>query len=191
MSSIHRASAGLKLGVSLALIVGLAALPAERAWWGLGALPWLLLVAKLARLSFKPLLRRWAFGAPFLLGAASLAWFQPHGLAAAAALFSKSAICLLILQLLASTTSIVELTRTLRSVHAPPVLCETIVLLARYSSLLGDEARRMRRARAGRTFHTSRIREWQALGNALGLLFIRTVSRAERVQNAMRARGGA
>jgi len=191
MSSIHRAPAGLKLAASLALIVGLAALPAERAWWGLAVLPLLLWVATLARLSLKTLLRRWALGAPFLLGAASLAWFQPHGFAAALALFSKSAVCLLVLQLFASTTSIIELTRVLRRVRVPIVLCETIALLARYSSLLGDEARRMRRARAGRTFRTSRVREWRALGNSLGLLFIRTVSRAERIQSAMRARGGA
>jgi len=191
MSCIHRASAGLKLGVSLALIVGLAALPAERAWWGLCALPLLLLVAMLARLSSRTLLRRWALGAPFLLGASSLAWFQPHGSGVALGLFAKSAICLLTLQLLASTTTIAELTRTLRRLRVPAPLCETLALLARYSSLLNDEARRMRRARSGRTFRSSRLLYWHALGSALGLLFIRTVARAERVQSAMRARGGA
>jgi energy-coupling factor transporter transmembrane protein EcfT len=32
---------------------------------------------------------------------------------------------------------------------------------------------------------------WLLLGNSLGLLFVRTLSRAERVQAAMRSRGGA
>lgn len=191
MSAVHRAPAGLKLGMALALILGLAALPAERAWWGLFALPLLLAVAKLARVPLRTLLSRWASGAPFLLAAASLAYFQPNGLWLGLALLAKSALCLLTLQLLSSTTPITELVRTLRRLHVPRVLCETIALLTRYSELLGDEARRMRRARAGRSLRSSRWLEWLALGNSLGLLFVRTVSRAERVQSAMRSRGGA
>lgn len=190
MSAVHRASAGLKLGVASALILGLAALPAERAWWGLCALPLLLALARLARLSLSTLFSRWALGAPFLLSAASLAYFQPRGLQLALGLLAKSALCLLALQLLVSTTPISELVRTLRRLRVPAVLCDTIALLARYSELLGDEARRMRRARAGRTLRSSRWLEWLALGNSLGLLFVRTVARAERVQSAMRSRGG-
>jgi energy-coupling factor transporter transmembrane protein EcfT len=49
----------------------------------------------------------------------------------------------------------------------------------------------MRRARAGRTLRSSRLSLWRALGNSIGLLFVRTVSRAERVHAAMRSRGGA
>jgi cobalt/nickel transport system permease protein len=191
MSAVQRALAGFKLGVALALILGLAALPAERAWWGLCALPLLFMVAKFARLPLKPLLSRWALGAPFLLAAASLALFQQRGLQLGLAVLAKSAISLLTLQLLISTTPISELVRTLRRLHVPPVLCDTLALLTRYSDLLSDEARRMRRARAGRTLRSSRWLEWRALGNSLGLLFVRTVSRAERVQNAMRSRGGA
>ena len=191
MSAVHRASAGLKLGVALALILGLAALPAEHAWWGLCALPALFAVGLLARIPLQALLSRWALGAPFLLAAASLGYFQPHGLRVGLALLAKSATCLLTLQLLIATTPISELVRTLRRLHLPAVLCETIALLARYADLLSDEARRMRRARAGRTLQSSRFQEWLALGNSLGLLFVRTVSRAERVQSAMRSRGGA
>jgi len=191
MSAVHRASAGLKLGVALALILGLAALPAERAWWGLCALPPLFALALLARIPIATLLSRWALATPFLLAAASLGYFQPHGLRVGLALLAKSAVCLLTLQLLIATTPITELTRSLRRLQLPLVLCETIALLARYSELLGDEARRMRRARAGRTLRASRFQEWLMEGNDLGLLFVRTVSRAERVQSAMRSRGGA
>ncbi|MEI9938806.1 MAG: CbiQ family ECF transporter T component [Pseudomonadota bacterium] len=191
MSCVHRAPAALKLGASLALILGLAALPAEHSRWGLWALPPLLLVAMLARLDLRALSLRLAFAAPFLIGVASLALFQAHGLWAGVGLLTKSAICLFTLQLLASTTPISELLRTLRRMHFPELLCETIALLSRYSSLLVDEARRMRRARAGRTLRASRWRLWLALGNSIGILFVRTVSRAERVQVAMRSRGGA
>jgi cobalt/nickel transport system permease protein len=191
MSPIHRAPAALKLGTSLALILGLAALPAEHTLWGLCALPPLLLVSVLARLELKSLLLRLTLAAPFLLGVASLSMFRPHGLEACLGLLAKSAICLFTLQLLASTTPLTELVQTLRRLHVPELLCEVIALLSRYASLLVDEARRMRRARAGRTLSPSRWLLWSALGNSIGLLFIRTVSRAERVQIAMRSRGGA
>jgi len=191
MSPVHRAPAALKLGASLALVLGLAALPARHACWALSALLPLLALAVWARLELKALLRRLALGAPFLLGVASLALFQAHGLKAGLGLFVKSTICLFTLQLLGSTTPIAELVRCLRRLHVPELLCEVIALLSRYSSLLVDEARRMRRARAGRTLRASRVRLWLGLGNSLGLLFIRTVSRAERVQIAMRSRGGA
>lgn len=190
MSFVHRAPAALKLGASLALILGLAALPVEHSLWALGGLPPLLLLAVLARLNLKELLLRLSLAAPFLLGVASLALFQPHGLRAALGLLAKSAVCLCTLQLLARTTPLAELLRTLRRMHVPELLCEALALLARYSSLLIDEARRMRRARAGRTLRASRWHFWRAQGNSLGLLFVRSVSRAERIQIAMRARGG-
>jgi len=190
MSSLHRAPATLKLGASLALILGLAALPAPHALWSLGGLPLLLGVAWLSRLDFRALLARLALGVPFLLGVASLAWFQPQGFSASLGLLAKSLICLLTLQILVSTTPVSELVRTLRRLHVPELLCDAIALLSRYSSLLLDEARRMRRARAGRTLRASRWLLWRALGNSIGLLFVRTVSRAERVQLAMRSRGG-
>jgi len=190
MSPIHRAPAGLKLAASAVLILGLAALPAGRAGWGLCVLPVLLLITVLARLELKAQLSRWAFGLPFLLGVASLAAFQPHGLRIGLGLLLKSAISLFTLQLLASTTPIHELLWVLRRLRVPEPLCDALALLARYSSLLSEEARRMRRARAGRTLRASRFLLWRALGTSLGLLFVRTVSRAERVQIAMRSRGG-
>ena len=190
MSFVHRAPAALKLGASLLLTLGLAALPGEHSLWALAALPPLLLLAVLARLKLKELLLRLSLAAPFLLGVVSLALFQPQGLRAALGLLAKSVVCLFTLQLLARTTPLAELLRTLRRVHVPELLCEAIGLLARYSSLLIDEARRMRRARAGRTLRASRWQLWRAQGNSLGLLFVRSVSRAERIQIAMRARGG-
>ena len=190
MSCIHRASAGLKLGMCLVLMGGLAALPSRHSPWALATLPVLLVVVLLSGLEFGPLLRRLALGLPFLCGAASLALFQPQGLPIALGSLLKAAIGLFALQLLASTTPLSELVRSLRSMRVPELLCDTLALLARYSSLLGEEARRMRRARAGRTLHASRFQLWRALANSIGLLFVRTVARAERVQVAMRSRGG-
>jgi cobalt/nickel transport system permease protein len=181
----------LKLGASLALILGVGALPAQHALWGLWALPFLLLCAWLAKVELGALFSRLALALPFVLGVATLALFGHAGLQRFLALLVKSGVSIVTLQLLTQTTPISELLLVLRRAHVPVVLCGTIALLHRYLFVLADESRRMRRARTGRTLHSSRFALWRALGNSIGLLFVRTVSRAERVHAAMRARGGA
>jgi energy-coupling factor transporter transmembrane protein EcfT len=47
----------------------------------------------------------------------------------------------------------------------------------------------MRRARASRTFTRRRRFQWQALSSIVGQLFVRASERAERIYNAMCARG--
>ncbi len=181
----------LKLGACLALILGVGALPVEHALWGLWALPLLLLCAFLAKLQSRALLTRLAAALPFVLGVASLALFERAGFERFVALLVKSSVSILTLQLLTQSTPISELLRALRRLHVPEMLCSTISLLHRYLFVMADESKRMRRARAGRTLHASRLGLWRALGSSIGLLFVRTVSRAERVHAAMRARGGA
>jgi cobalt/nickel transport system permease protein len=182
--------AALKLGASLALILGVGALPVRLALWGLLALPLLLLCALLAKVRLRALSARLAVALPFVLGVASLSLFKHAGFEQFLALLVKSGVSISTLQLLAQTTPIYELLRVLRRAHVPEVLCTTISLLHRYLFVMADESKRMRRARAGRTLHASRFALWRALGSSIGLLFVRTVSRAERVHTAMRARGG-
>jgi len=71
----------------------------------------------------------------------------------------------------------------------PSLLITTITLMHRYLFVLTDEAARMRRARASRTFTPARRFQWHTLSNVVGHLFIRASERAERVYDAMRARG--
>jgi cobalt/nickel transport system permease protein len=181
----------LRLGASLALILGVGALPVKHALWGLWALPLLLSGALLAKLELRALLVRLAVALPFVLGVASLSLFGHAGFERFLALLVKCSVSILTLQLLTHTTPISDLLLALRRAHVPLVLCSTISLLHRYLFVLADESKRMRRARAGRTLRSSRLALWSALGTSIGLLFVRTVARAERVQAAMRARGGA
>lgn len=187
---IQRAPAALKLGLALGLILGLGALPAQHALWGLLAAPPLLLVAHVARASWLGLLRGLSLALPLAAGVVLLVFVQ-QGVLAATVLLVKSLLSVLTLRVLAHTTPISDLLRTLRRWRVPEVLCTTIALLYRYSFLLAEESTRMRRARAGRTLRGGRLAEWRARGGEIGLLFVRTVSRAERVHAAMRSRGGA
>jgi len=184
-----RWSAARKLGLTLVSILAVSALPARHAPWGLLLLAVLIGAARVAGLTLRSWLKRWLVALPFLLSVSLLGLFQPHGGALFLAVLVKSTVSLLAVQLLLHTTPASDLLRTLRRAHVPEILCSTILLLQRYWVLLADEAARMRRARAGRTLRSGRLELWRAQGNALGLLFVRTVARAERVQAAMRARG--
>jgi cobalt/nickel transport system permease protein len=55
--------------------------------------------------------------------------------------------------------------------------------------VLVDEAQRMRRARASRTFRPGRWWTWRTLTTVIGQLFVRSTERAERIYAAMIARG--
>jgi cobalt/nickel transport system permease protein len=71
----------------------------------------------------------------------------------------------------------------------PWVFVTTLTLMHRYLFVLRDEAERMRRARSSRTFTRGRRFQWLALSSVLGQLFVRASERAERIYNAMCARG--
>jgi cobalt/nickel transport system permease protein len=59
----------------------------------------------------------------------------------------------------------------------------------RYLFVLTSEAERMARARASRTFVLDRRARWQAMSTVVGRLFVRASERAERIYDAMCARG--
>ena len=59
----------------------------------------------------------------------------------------------------------------------------------RYIYVLADESERMKRARLSRSFTPGRRFQWLALSTVAGQLFVRASERAERIYNAMGARG--
>ena len=82
-----------------------------------------------------------------------------------------------------------EILRVLQRVRVPALLITTLALMHRYLFVLADEAERMRRAPASRTFRPGRRRHWQTLATVVGQLFVRASERAERIYDAMCARG--
>jgi cobalt/nickel transport system permease protein len=190
-SPVHRAPAVYKLGLTLIYVLGMGALPARHPAWALMPAFLLLLVIRSAKLPIRRLLAGLALSAPLLFGVAAFGLFQTGGARIFLGLMLKSALSMLAVQVLAKSTSVSDLLRAMKQVRMPEALCSTIALLHRYSFLLADESKRMRRARAGRTLSTSRWQLWRALGNSVGLLFVRSIVRAERVSAAMRSRGAA
>jgi cobalt/nickel transport system permease protein len=196
-SPVHRAPASLKLLATLVLVTGVALVPTAHAGWTVAALALVAGVVRAARVPPSLFLSGLALAQPFVLGVAVLALFQGRGLTVFAALALKSTACVAAVQALACTTRFDDLLDVLRRARLPGALITTLALLHRYSFVLVDESMRMRRARIARTWQrrswtgpwSRRARAWTALSSVIGVSFVRSVTRAERIAAAMRARG--
>lgn len=188
-SLIHRLPAALKLGTALVIVVGTVLMPVHVAGWFWGVASVLGAVVLLSGISRLFLLKRLLLLSPFILGVALVNAWQPSGREPWLVLALKSILCLLTVTLVSNTTPFSRILRVLKAVRVPALLITTIALMHRYLFVLSGEAERMRRARLSRTFETGKKFQWQALATVLGQLFIRASERAERIYDAMCARG--
>jgi cobalt/nickel transport system permease protein len=195
-SPVHRLPAALKLALALIFVFVTVALPLSAWEWFIGLLATLVAVAALSRIPWLFLLKRLLFLEPFVLGVAVLMLIQPNGGRVFATIFVRSTLCLLTMVLLSNTTPFAAILQVLRYVRVPALFVTTLALMYRYLFVLVDEAERMHRARASRTFapktfgnYAHRIHLWQMLGTVIGQLFVRSTERAERIYAAMLARG--
>ena len=186
---MRRLPAALKLGVALALIVGTALAPPAWTGWFAGVGAVLALAIWSSRIPPLFLLKRLLLLSPFVLGVALAGALQPAGRAQWTVVAARSALCLLTVVLVSNTTPFSEILRVLQRARVPALLITTIALMHRYIFVLAEEAERMRRARLSRTFHRGRRLRWPTLATVVGQLFVRTSERAERIYDAMCARG--
>ena len=83
----------------------------------------------------------------------------------------------------------VELLAQLGRLGLPRELITTISLMARYGPVLGDQGRRMRRARQSRMVRKSLPGLWLLQSGGLAMLLVRSLERSERLNAAMLSRG--
>ena len=172
----------------------------------LGLVPFALFPGLLIAASGVPpgyLLKRVLITSPLLL---SLAVFPPifnrevvahagpvpvtAGMLNAANLTLKFVVCILATLVLTSTTRFDRLLAGLQQMGLPKVLVVQLSFLYRYLFVLADEGIRMKVARESRLFGRAPAgRRLRAVGGALGVLFVRTLGRSERIYAAMASRG--
>jgi cobalt/nickel transport system permease protein len=188
-SPIRRLPSGLKLILAVGGVIMTVLLPLR--FWEFHAAWSLLLIAVVlaSRIPAGFLIKRLLILEPLVIGVAMLAWFQPNGGRVFFGLVVKSSLCLFTMVLLSNTTPFADLVSILRRLPTPPLLVTTLALMYRYLFVLVDEAERMKRARASRTFRPGHRRTWKDLGSLVAQLFIRSSERAERIYAAMCARG--
>ena len=188
-SPVHRLPAALKLGVALAAIVGTVLAPLDFTGWFLGVAALLLAAIVLSGISPWFLFKRLLVLSPFVLGVALVNALQPASRAGWQGVAVRGGLCLLTVVLVSNTTPFGEILRVLKKVRVPGLLVTTMALMHRYLFVLADESERMRRARGSRTFTRQRHFYWRTLATVVGQLVIRASERAERIYDAMCARG--
>lgn len=188
-SPVTRWPAGLKLPVAILIIAVTVLLPVSVRPWFIGVGLFLGAIVLLSRIPILFLVKRLLLLSPLVLGVALVNALDParHGAWTGVAL--KSGLCLLTVTLVSQTTPFSEILRILRRLRVPALLITTIALMHRYLFVMVEESERMRRARASRTFNRVKATQWQTLSTVLAQLFIRTSERAERIYDAMCARG--
>lgn len=89
---------------------------------------------------------------------------------------------------LIATTSFTGICMAMEKLGCPRVFALQLLFLYRYLFVLVEEATRLIRARALRTFH-GRGRGLKVFGSLLGQLLLRSIERAQRIHLAMNCRG--
>ena len=186
---LHRAPAGLKLAVAALIILGTTLLPQELTRIYLLPAGLVLCLWVAARVPFRHGVRRLLFAEFFIIGIAAFALFSPGKMPLFLSAFCKSNICVALMIVLTWCTPFTEILGVFRLLRIPAVMLTTLALMYRYLPVLGEEARRMDRARRSRTFSTGRMLVWHSLTTIIAQLFMRSVDRAERIYLAMCARG--
>lgn len=199
-SPIHRLSAGVKTIVALLFIVAVVSFPKYEVLELLPLFAFPLVLITLGDVPLKPLLWRMLLVSPFAVFAGM---FNPlldktvvhvAGYSVAGGWLSLTSIllrfCLTVSVALAtvSTTQFEKIAKALDRAYVPRVLVVQLLMLYRYLNVLLEEGGRIRLARRLRAPSAPKITIKTAI-SMLGVLFIRTLDRAERVYQAMLLRG--
>ncbi len=101
----------------------------------------------------------------------------------------KSYLSILCLILLSTTTKFPHLLKSLESLKFPQIITMIISFMYRYIFVLVDELMRMKRAKDSRTVGGNGLFHLKTLANMVGMLFLRSYERGERIYVAMVSRG--
>lgn len=145
-------------------------------------------------LGFRPplkvILKRLLAVSPVVLISGGARAWQAGDITAGLAMTAKAAIVILLFAVLTTTTPVSSLLKAMRRMGMPNAVGSVIALMERYVHLMGEELRRMRRARASRTVNAMGLMErFHSEGQMFGALLLRSWNRSDRVYQAMLARG--
>lgn len=201
-SRLHDVAPQCKI-VAAALFVVAVVLTPPRQLWAFALYVLLLGVAiDLSRVAATFIIRRMSVGIPFLLFALALPFFgggprtevlgilvTSEGSWAALNIVMKAGFGIACCVLLTATTSMAELLKGFARLRFPRLMIAIAGFMIRFGDLTTGEMRRMRTARLSRGYDPTWWWETRALAASIGMLFIRSFERGERVYLAMLSRG--
>ncbi|MBN1374972.1 MAG: cobalt ECF transporter T component CbiQ [Dehalococcoidia bacterium] len=101
----------------------------------------------------------------------------------------KAWLSILSLILLTSSTKLADTLSAMKQLGVPAIFILIISFMYRYIFVLVDQVMRMKQAMDSRNFGGNHLRQFKTLGNMIGILFIRSYERGERIYAAMLSRG--
>ncbi len=132
---------------------------------------------------------------PFFPGGSEVVWgmgflkIYREGLEKFLLINVKSVLALMMTIVLISTTDLSLFLRGMEKLRIPRLIIAILSFMYRFIFLLVDEVERMLMAYQSRYLSLSLRRRLGTLGNLIGMLFIRTYERGERIYLAMESRG--
>lgn len=201
-SGVHGLPAEVKIVALVIFVLAVVATPRESLWpFGLYTLI-LLVVWRLARIPLRWMLPRMLIEVPFLVLAVLLPFaaggqrvsvaglsLSLPGLYAAWGIVVKGTLGVAASLTVAATTDARELPLALSRLRVPALVTSVLVLMVRYVDVLAAEANRMRMARLSRGDSPRALHQAAAIATGVGVLFLRSYERGERVYLAMLSRG--
>ena len=116
--------------------------------------------------------------------------FNLRGFLLAAVIAAKAVAITLLMEPLFATAPLPVTLQGLSRLGAPPVVGQMVLLSSRYLHVFRHEAQRMTIGMQVRGFRKrTDIKTLRAIANFLGMLFVRSYERTERIFDAMQARG--
>lgn len=210
-SPVHRLDPRVKVASVIMFVLAVNLIPEGD--WLVFLLFWLgiWIVVRIAGVSFTDLLKRSMVALPFALAAIVIPFTVPGrplfvlpivdwavtepGLVRFATILLRFGMAVQMAFLLTRVTAFPDIIWALRGLRLPPSLVTMIGLMYRYFFVIGDEALRMRRARAARSAggparrRPSALWQTRVVGLMVGSLFLRALGRSERIHAAMLSRG--
>jgi cobalt/nickel transport system permease protein len=125
-----------------------------------------------------------------IFGGLDVLGFNLRGLAVAGSIAAKGVAIALLSEPLLNTASLPVTLQGLTRLGVPRMFGQMVLISHRYLHVFRDEARRMAAGMQVRGFRNgSQMATFKAVANFLGMLFVRSFERTERVFDAMQARG--
>lgn len=201
-SPLHRLPAEVKVAALVVFVLAVVATPRETFWpYGIFA-ALLLAVWAVGRIPLRWILPRMLIEAPFVVLAVLLPFAEGGeriavaglqlsvpGLWAAWGIVIKGTLGVAASLTVAATTTARELPLALSRLGVPAMMTSVLVLMIRYVDLLSAEISRMRMARLSRGDSPRALHQVGAIAKGVGVLFLRSYERGERVYVAMLSRG--
>jgi len=202
-SVLHRYDPRAKIILCLLIIIA-AVTNQIKTWSNFIVIFGILLIAiAFGKLPFALVLKRSLIVMPFVLFVVLIRIFTPgtpvirfghlaitkEGLWLALSIGIKSLLSVIAIMVLVTTTRFVDLLQGLQKWKISGLFISLLGFLYRYLFVLVDEVMRLKRAFDARSGNIPRKEYLRILGQIIGVLFIRTYSRAERIYQAMLARG--